>query len=55
MARKKILVIDESELFRDYLKSRISASGADVGGPKNRRAGGGKRRHRPARPGHHRL
>jgi DNA-binding response OmpR family regulator len=30
MARKKILVIDESELFREYLKSRISASGADV-------------------------
>jgi CheY-like chemotaxis protein len=30
MARKNVLIIDESDLFREYLKSRISASGADV-------------------------
>jgi len=30
MARKNILIIDESDLFREYLKSRISASGAEV-------------------------
>ena len=30
MARKNVLIIDESDLFRDYLKSRISASGAEV-------------------------
>lgn len=30
MARKNVLVIDESDLFREYLKSRIAASGADV-------------------------
>jgi DNA-binding response OmpR family regulator len=30
MAKKKVLIIDESELFRDYLKSRLSANGLDV-------------------------
>ena len=30
MARKTVLIIDESDLFRDYLKSRLSASGAEV-------------------------
>jgi len=35
MARKNVLVIDESDLFREYLKSRIAASGADVEGAIN--------------------
>ncbi len=35
MARKNVLVIDESDLFREYLKSRISSSGAEVEGAIN--------------------
>lgn len=30
MARKKVLIIDESDLFRDYLKGRISEHAVDV-------------------------
>ncbi len=30
MARKKVLIIDESDLFREYLKDRLTAAGLDV-------------------------
>jgi DNA-binding response OmpR family regulator len=30
MVKKKVLIIDESELFRDYLKGRLTANGLDV-------------------------
>jgi len=30
MARKNLLIIDESDLFREYLKERLSAAGLDV-------------------------
>ena len=30
MTRKNVLIIDESDLFREYLKDRLSAAGIDV-------------------------
>jgi DNA-binding response OmpR family regulator len=35
MARKTVLIIDESDLFREYLKDRLSAAGLDVEGAVN--------------------
>jgi CheY-like chemotaxis protein len=44
MARKKVLIIDESELFRDYLKDRLAAAGLDVEVAVNGLAGAAKLR-----------
>jgi DNA-binding response OmpR family regulator len=30
MGRKKVIIIDESDLFREYLKDRLSAAGLDI-------------------------